>query len=67
MEITTCQAPLAPPRSAFIFLCPLTSPRNTALESWTNDNGLPQNTVRSIPQTRDGLPVADDIRRARAF
>jgi ligand-binding sensor domain-containing protein len=24
------------------------------LESWTTDNGLPQNTVRSIAQTRDG-------------
>ena len=23
-------------------------------ESWTNDNGLPQNTVRSVTQTHDG-------------
>jgi len=33
-------------------------PHNTAaqyrIESWTIDNGLPQNTVRSIVQTRDG-------------
>lgn len=41
--------------SAFLLLWPLTS--TTAqyrVESWTTDNGLPQNSVRSIVQTRDG-------------
>jgi ligand-binding sensor domain-containing protein len=40
--------------TVFVFLCPLTTLAQYRLESWTNDNGLPQNTVRSITQTRDG-------------
>ena len=40
--------------TVFLFLCPLTAVAQYRLESWTNDNGLPQNTVTSIIQTRDG-------------
>src|SRR5262247_1952459 len=44
--------------ASWLLLLLLLSPHNTAaqyrIESWTIDNGLPQNTVRSIVQTRDG-------------
>lgn len=40
--------------TVFVFLCPLTAVAQFRVESWTTDNGLPQNTVRSIAQTRDG-------------
>lgn len=40
--------------TVFVFLCPLTAVAQYRVESWTTDNGLPQNTVRSITQTRDG-------------
>ena len=40
--------------TVFFFLCPLTAVAQYRVESWTTDNGLPQNTVRSIIQTHDG-------------
>lgn len=41
--------------SAFLLLWPLTfTAAQYRVESWTTDNGLPQNSVRSITQTRDG-------------
>ena len=40
--------------SLLISICCHTTTAQYRLESWTNDNGLPQNTVRSIVQTRDG-------------
>ena len=33
---------------------PLTAPREFAVDQWTTDNGLPQNTVNAIAQTPDG-------------
>lgn len=39
--------------SALLFLCPQTLTAQYRIESWTTDNGLPQNSVRSIIQTRD--------------
>jgi ligand-binding sensor domain-containing protein/signal transduction histidine kinase len=41
--------------SAFLLLWPLTPIASQyRVESWSTDNGLPQNSVRSIIQTRDG-------------
>lgn len=40
--------------SLLILICSHVATAQYRLESWTNDNGLPQNTVRSITQTRDG-------------
>lgn len=41
--------------TVILFLFPLTTAvAQYQIESWTTDNGLPQNTVRSIAQTRDG-------------
>jgi len=37
-----------------LFLCAQTLTAQYRIESWTTDNGLPQNSVRSIIQTRDG-------------
>ena len=40
--------------TVFLFLCPQSLAAQYRIESWTTDNGLPQNSVRSIIQTRDG-------------
>src|ERR1043165_397182 len=37
-----------------IWLLPATASAQYRFDSWTTDNGLPQNTVHSIIQTRDG-------------
>jgi signal transduction histidine kinase/ligand-binding sensor domain-containing protein len=37
-----------------IWLLPATASAQYRFDNWTTDNGLPQNTVRSILQTRDG-------------
>ncbi len=34
--------------------CWLTAPAQYRFDHWTADNGLPQNSVRDIVQTRDG-------------
>ena len=39
---------------AFLFSGAQTLTAQYRIESWTTDNGLPQNSVRSIVQTRDG-------------
>src|SRR5262245_53154037 len=38
----------------FLCLCSITTFAQYRIDHWTTDNGLPQNTVRSIVQTRDG-------------
>ncbi len=40
--------------SLLILICSHTTTAQYRIESWTTDNGLPQNTVSSITQTRDG-------------
>jgi len=40
--------------SLLIWLLTATSQAQYRFDSWTTDNGLPQNSVRSIIQTRDG-------------
>src|ERR1044072_3968778 len=39
---------------SLIWLSPATAVAQYRFDSWTTDNGLPQNSVRSIIQTRDG-------------
>src|SRR5262245_33468429 len=38
----------------FLCLCSITTFAQYRIDHWTTDNGLPQNTVRAIAQTRDG-------------
>lgn len=40
--------------SALLFLWPQITEAQYRIESWTTDDGLPQNSVRSVLQTRDG-------------
>ena len=40
--------------SALLFCCSQTITAQYRIETWTTDNGLPQNSVRAIIQTRDG-------------
>lgn len=40
--------------SLSILICSLTGNAQYRFDSWTTDNGLPQNSIRSIIQTRDG-------------
>lgn len=40
--------------SATLLVCAFTARAQFQVESWTTDNGLPQNTVSSVLQTRDG-------------
>src|SRR6185503_3490292 len=39
---------------SLIWLLPATATAQYRFDNWTTDNGLPQNSVRSIIQTRDG-------------
>lgn len=40
--------------SLSILICSLAATAQYRFDSWTTDNGLPQNSIRSIVQTRDG-------------
>ena len=62
---------MRPPRTIqgaliLLFFCPLSALAQYRFDLWTTENGLPQNTVRSILQTQDGyLWIATDNGLAR--
>lgn len=46
--------------------CPVIASGQNYFDSWTTDNGLPENSVNSILQTRDGflwLATGDGLMR----
>ena len=54
LVFTSVVARLAAPLLSLIWLFTATAAAQYRFDSWTTDNGLPQNSVRSIIQTRDG-------------